>query len=344
MSRPGEYGYHSWPPEACKTAGGASNWSGLSLDERRGILYVPTESALPDFWGANRTGANLFANCLLGERIRICEGHIQLVPDPQNDNPFAWDLFLAHAGVDEPIAKALYALLTPYCRVFLDTECLLLGDDWDHQLAVAQRQSRITVVLLSAKFDKAYYQREEIAAAISLAREASQSHRVVPVYLDGATARYEDVPYGLRLKHGLHLGASQLEEIADRLRDLVARITGEQPSRCGIGSQTQSVISTRRKETAAATTQSRADLNQKIDALERVNAMFQFERNVYVGIIVCCMAVFVVSVGSAVYRSNVGAAEGTSICTSAAGLAGMISRLMNLWNRMMALVEHRPDV
>jgi glucose dehydrogenase len=81
IPRPGEFGYHSWPPEAYKTAGGASNWSGLSLDERRGIVYVPTESALPDFWGADRAGANLFANCLLaldantGKRL----WHYQLV-------------------------------------------------------------------------------------------------------------------------------------------------------------------------------------------------------------------------------------------------------------------------
>jgi len=65
IPRPGEYGYHSWPPEAYKTAGGASNWSGLSLDEARGIVYVPTETAEPDFWGADRAGANLFANCLI---------------------------------------------------------------------------------------------------------------------------------------------------------------------------------------------------------------------------------------------------------------------------------------
>ncbi|MBM3740454.1 MAG: c-type cytochrome [Acidobacteria bacterium] len=65
IPRPGEYGYHSWPPEAYKTAGGSSNWSGLSLDEKRGIVYVPTETALPDFWGGDRKGANLFSNCLL---------------------------------------------------------------------------------------------------------------------------------------------------------------------------------------------------------------------------------------------------------------------------------------
>jgi len=81
IPRPGEYGYHSWPPEAYKTQGGASNWSGLSLDEKRGIVYVPTETAYPDFWGGDRIGANLFANCLIaldantGKRI----WHFQLV-------------------------------------------------------------------------------------------------------------------------------------------------------------------------------------------------------------------------------------------------------------------------
>ena len=35
------------------------------LDERRGILYVPTGSAVTDFYGADRAGKDLYANCLL---------------------------------------------------------------------------------------------------------------------------------------------------------------------------------------------------------------------------------------------------------------------------------------
>ena len=65
IPRPGEYGYHSWPPDAYKTIGAASNWAGTALDEERGILYVPTETANPDFWGGGRHGMNLFANTLL---------------------------------------------------------------------------------------------------------------------------------------------------------------------------------------------------------------------------------------------------------------------------------------
>ena len=47
----------------------------MALDERRGIVFVPTGSAAADFYGANRLGDNLYANCLLalnaatGERI-----------------------------------------------------------------------------------------------------------------------------------------------------------------------------------------------------------------------------------------------------------------------------------
>lgn len=72
---PGEFGHETWPPDAWKTAGGANSWAGMSLDESRGIVYVPTGSASFDFWGGNRKGANLFANCILalnaqtGERI-----------------------------------------------------------------------------------------------------------------------------------------------------------------------------------------------------------------------------------------------------------------------------------
>ena len=62
---PGEFGYDTWPKEAYKYVGGANNWGSMSVDEERGILYVPTGSANYDFYGADRVGQNLFANCLL---------------------------------------------------------------------------------------------------------------------------------------------------------------------------------------------------------------------------------------------------------------------------------------
>lgn len=67
IPNPGEFGYDTWPKDAYKNTlvGAANNWSGMSVDRKRGILFVPTGSAAFDFYGGDRKGANLFANCLL---------------------------------------------------------------------------------------------------------------------------------------------------------------------------------------------------------------------------------------------------------------------------------------
>lgn len=81
IPRPGEVGYDTWPADAFKTATGLMPWCGQSLDEKRGIVYVATKTAEPDFFGGSRHGKNLFANCILalnavtGERI----WHFQIV-------------------------------------------------------------------------------------------------------------------------------------------------------------------------------------------------------------------------------------------------------------------------
>jgi len=65
---PGEPGYDSWEdPEYYKKGyiGGANNWAGMALDIENGILFAPTGSAAPDFYGGLRKGKNLYANSLL---------------------------------------------------------------------------------------------------------------------------------------------------------------------------------------------------------------------------------------------------------------------------------------
>jgi quinoprotein glucose dehydrogenase len=65
IPRPGEPGYETWPADAYKSAGAANNWTGMSLDVARGIVYVPTGSAVMDFYGGDRVGDNLYADSLL---------------------------------------------------------------------------------------------------------------------------------------------------------------------------------------------------------------------------------------------------------------------------------------
>ena len=80
IPHPGEFGYDTWPKDAWKTSGAANNWAGMALDSKTGILYVPTGSASFDFYGADRVGDDLFANCLIavnaetGERIWHFQG------------------------------------------------------------------------------------------------------------------------------------------------------------------------------------------------------------------------------------------------------------------------------
>lgn len=65
IPHPGEPGYKTWMPNSWKTSGSANNWAGMSLDARRGIVYVPTGSAVSDFYGADRIGADHYADSLL---------------------------------------------------------------------------------------------------------------------------------------------------------------------------------------------------------------------------------------------------------------------------------------
>jgi hypothetical protein len=139
-----------------------------------------------------------------------------------NDNRIRFDIFIAHAGADREPAEILYDLLAPKCRVFLDSRCLSLGDDWDSAIASAQKSSNVTLVLISSQTEKAYYLREEIAASIALARSDSERHRVVPIYLDDSADASVEVPYGLRLKQGLRISdTGRLSDVAKRLLDLL---------------------------------------------------------------------------------------------------------------------------
>ena len=65
IPQPGEPGYDTWPKDAWKYIGGANSWPGMTHDEERGLVFVPTGSASADFYGANRLGDNLYANSLL---------------------------------------------------------------------------------------------------------------------------------------------------------------------------------------------------------------------------------------------------------------------------------------
>ena len=100
IPHPGEFGYETWPKDAWQKVGGANVWSELTLDEKRGIVYAPTASAKYNFYGVDRAGANLFADCLLALDARTGKRlwHFQMVHHDiwDYDDPTAPKLLTLH--------------------------------------------------------------------------------------------------------------------------------------------------------------------------------------------------------------------------------------------------------
>lgn len=91
IPKPGERGAETWAQGALEQAGGANVWTGMALDEKRGILFAPTGSTTPDFYGADRAGDNLYGNSLVAINARTGEyiWHYQVVKHDlwDKDNP-----------------------------------------------------------------------------------------------------------------------------------------------------------------------------------------------------------------------------------------------------------------
>jgi quinoprotein glucose dehydrogenase len=54
-------------------AGHANVWAPMSADEERGLVFLPTGSASPDFWGGKRPGNNAHANSVVALRAETGE-------------------------------------------------------------------------------------------------------------------------------------------------------------------------------------------------------------------------------------------------------------------------------
>jgi quinoprotein glucose dehydrogenase len=81
VPRPGEFGYETWPKDAWKYVGGVNNWGEMTVDVRRGIVFVPIGSPTYDYYGADRIGANLFGSSILALDARTGKRlwHFQMV-------------------------------------------------------------------------------------------------------------------------------------------------------------------------------------------------------------------------------------------------------------------------
>lgn len=114
-----------------------------------------------------------------------------------------YDVFIAHASPDKALARSLHEELKKQgLEPFLDAINILPGDDWDLEIPKALKNSKVIVVLIGDTYNKAYYLRDEVIAAIAYSRQDASAYRVVPIYLKGFLPA-DQIPYGLRPKQGL---------------------------------------------------------------------------------------------------------------------------------------------
>jgi len=61
----GEANAGTWGPDGWQDRSGPSLWGLITVDKERGILFLPVGNPASSFYGADRKGTNLYANCIL---------------------------------------------------------------------------------------------------------------------------------------------------------------------------------------------------------------------------------------------------------------------------------------
>jgi len=71
VAQPGSVGHDTWEGESWKGRLGANAWPFyFTIDEQRGLLFLPLASPIPGAYGGDRKGANLFGNSVVAVNVQ----------------------------------------------------------------------------------------------------------------------------------------------------------------------------------------------------------------------------------------------------------------------------------
>ncbi len=66
IPQPGEVGHDTWEGDSWKNRAGVNTWGfTMTVDEQRGLVYMPLGGPSANFYGGDRKGANLFGNSIV---------------------------------------------------------------------------------------------------------------------------------------------------------------------------------------------------------------------------------------------------------------------------------------
>ena len=99
VPRPGEFGNDTWEDDSWAYTGKVSGWTIYSADEELGYVYLPLNTAAPDYYGGHRLGDGLFGESIALPRCRDRQAGLALpVRAP-------WAVGLRSAGRAEPARR-----------------------------------------------------------------------------------------------------------------------------------------------------------------------------------------------------------------------------------------------
>jgi glucose dehydrogenase len=118
IPKPGEFGNDTWENESWATNGNTGVWTGITVDEEAGLVYLPVESPTSDFYGGHRPGNNLFGESLVCVDLKTGQRkwHFQIVHHPIWDYDLSSPAILLDINVN---GKPIKAVALPSKESFL---------------------------------------------------------------------------------------------------------------------------------------------------------------------------------------------------------------------------------
>jgi glucose dehydrogenase len=109
IPRPGEFGSDTWENDSWAVNGNTGVWTGITVDEESGLVYLPVETPTSDLYGGHRPGNNLFAETLVCVDLRTGQRkwHYQVVHHPIWDHDLSSPAIVADINVNGAPVKAV---------------------------------------------------------------------------------------------------------------------------------------------------------------------------------------------------------------------------------------------
>src|SRR5438067_437818 len=97
IPHPGEAGYETWPKDNWITAGSPAAWGAATVDDARGLVFIPIGQPAAQYYGAARHGQNLYSS--------------SIVALDANTGALRWHFQLTHHDVWDYDAEAAPSLM-----------------------------------------------------------------------------------------------------------------------------------------------------------------------------------------------------------------------------------------